>query len=288
MDMTYLLYNPLANNGGAEAAAKALSLMGEVKYTDIRKVGDFWAYLGGKDPTDRIIVAGGDGTLHHLVNALGGAVPAHPLYYYPCGSGNDFAKDIPNEQKKDGLILLNPYLCHLPQVEVNGLRRYFINSVGFGIDGYCCEEGSRLRKTTDKPIRYSSIAIKGLLLFFRPRNATVTVDGEEYYFPKAWLAPTMKGRYYGGGMMPTPKQDRLDPTYDVSFMTVYKTGRLFALSLFPSLFKGEHIYHKRVKVLKGQEISVSFDKPCTLEVDGETLCEVSSYKVIARPKEKKR
>ena len=56
------------------------------------------------------------------------------------------------------------------------MTKYFINGIGYGIEGYCCEEGDKIRATSDKPVNYTAIAIKGLLYKFKPRNATVTVD----------------------------------------------------------------------------------------------------------------
>ena len=58
-------------------------------------------------------------------------------------------------------------------------------------------------------INYAGIAIKGLLFKYKPRNAVVTVDGVTKTYKKVWLSPTMQGRYYGGGMIPTPNQGRL-------------------------------------------------------------------------------
>ena len=108
------------------------------------------------------------------------------------------------------LFLLNDYLVNLPKVIVNGKSHYFINGVGFGIDGYCCEKGDELQAKSDKPVNYTAIAIKGLLFHFKKVSATVEVDGEVYNYKHVWLAPTMKGRYYGGGMKVAPDQDRFD------------------------------------------------------------------------------
>jgi len=50
--------------------------------------------------------------------------------------------------------------------------------------------------------------------------------------------------------------------------------------IFPSIFKGEHIKKdKAVTVLTGKEISVEFDEPRALQVDGETLLGISKYSV---------
>ena len=92
----------------------------------------------------------------------------------------------------------------------------------------------------------------------------------------------MNGRYYGGGMMIAPNQDRLNKERTVTNV-VYKTGsKLKALIVFPSIFKGEHIKkEKMVKVVSGKKIKVTFDKPTALQIDGETIVNVLSYEVEA-------
>ncbi|MBQ1839650.1 MAG: diacylglycerol kinase family protein, partial [Ruminococcus sp.] len=136
-----------------------------------------------------------------------------------------------------------------------------------------------LCEQSDKPINYTSIAIKGMLFYFKPANATVTVDGKSFTFKKAWLAPTMKGRYYGGGMMAAPHQNRLDPEHKVTCMVMNGAGKLHTLIDFPSIFKGEHVKKKIVHVMKGSHIKVSFDRPTSLQIDGETILNVTEYEV---------
>ncbi len=115
-----------------------------------------------------------------------------------------------------------------------------------------------------------------MLFHYKPTNATITVDGKKHTYNKVWLAPTMKGRYYGGGMISTPKQRRDGKT--VSTMVLYGAGKLKTLMVFPSIFKGEHIKHKdMVNVLTGNEITVEFDRPTALQIDGETILNVSKY-----------
>ena len=141
--------------------------------------------------------------------------------------------------------------------------------------------GDKLRETTPgKPIHYAGIAIKGLLFHYPPKNAVVTVDGIAHSFKKTWLAPTMDGRYYGGGMMPTPDQHRGNPDGTVSTMVMAGSGKLRTLMIFPSIFKGEHIRHRKVvHVLTGHTITVEFDRPTALQIDGETILGVTRYTV---------
>ena len=149
--------------------------------------------------------------------------------------------------------------------------------MGFGIDGYCCEEGDRLRRL-GKKVNYTLIAVKGLLFGFKARNAAVYVDGKEYKYEKVWIAPTMYGRYYGGGMIPVPGQSRNNQDKAISVMMFYGAGRLRTLCAFPGIFKGTHVKHKSmVAIHTGHEIKVEFDRPTPLQFDGETILNVKSY-----------
>lgn len=87
----------------------------------------------------------------------------------------------------------------------------------------------------------------------------------------------MNGRYYGGGMIPTPEQNRLgDGT--LSLLVWHGKGKLKTLSVFPSIFKGEHVSHGEMcEVLRGREIEVEFSAPTDLQIDGETVKNVTHY-----------
>ena len=106
------------------------------------------------------------------------------------------------------------------------------------------------------------------------------MDGKEYAYKKVWIAPTMHGKFYGGGMIPTPNQDR--SSGKLSLMLFYGAGRLRTLCVFPSIFKGEHVKHtKMVAVHTGKEITVEFDRPTPLQIDGETILGVTQYTAYA-------
>lgn len=277
----YILYNPLAGHGKHDDKLEALRsyLDGEIVECDLTKGYDgLWDNL---NPDDKIIISGGDGTLNRFVNEVNTDKLDNDVYYFASGSGNDFLHDLGKEPGCPP-FKINKYIKDLPTVTVKGRKYRFINGIGYGIDGYCCEEGDRLKLKSDKPVNYTAIAIKGLLYAFKPVNAKIEVDGKKYEFKKVWIAPTMNGRCYGGGMIPTPSQDRLD-NEELSLMVLHGSGKLKTLMVFPSIFKGEHIAHtEMVSVLKGKRISVEFDRPCALQIDGETILEVSSYLAEAK------
>ena len=279
MSTYQILYNPRSNNGQGEAEVKSLSNKlesNELIFNDITKIGDIKAFINSLGADEKIIITGGDGTLNHFLNDIDGMDIKTDVLFFATGSGNDFIASV--GVAKGNLVPLNPFFGKLPTVTVNGKDYKFINGVGFGIDGYCCEVGDDMRATTDKPINYTSIAIKGLLFHFKPVNATVTVDGKTERFERVWLAPTMFGRFYGGGMIPTPDQNREDGT--VSTMVYHGCGKLKALMVFPNIFKGEHVKEEKiVKIYKGHSVTVEFDKPTALQIDGETIRNVTSYSV---------
>ncbi len=278
MAKAYIFYNPLAANGGCGQEIKALDGMidDEKVYCDMTE--GYTEVISRLEGDDYVVLCGGDGTLNRFINETDSIDMCSDILYFASGSGNDFAHDL-GHSKADKPYSIKKYLCDLPSVTVKGKTYKFLNGVGYGIDGYCCEEGDRIR--AEKPgekVDYTAIAIKGLLLHYKPTNAKVTVDGSTRTYKKVWIAPTMNGRFYGGGMMPTPEQDRLNDDKVLSTMIFHGSGKLKTLMIFPSLFKGEHVKHtKNVEVLTGHDITVEFDRPVALQIDGETVLGVSSY-----------
>lgn len=277
----YILYNPLAGNGTCEESARLLEMIlpDEVQFFDMRRITNYSAFIGGMEKDDYLVIAGGDGTLNRFVNDTAAVRIDQEILYLPVGTGNDLARDL-DRPAQSRPFLVSKYLKDLPSVCVKGKTYRFLNGVGFGIDGYCCQVGDELKKTPGKKVNYTAIAIKGLLFHFTPKNAVVTVDGREYTYKKVWIAPTMNGRFYGGGMMATPEQNRLNEDGTLSLMLFHGAGRLRTLWVFPSIFKGAHVKHTRMVALHtGREISVEFDHPSPLQIDGETILDVTGYTV---------
>lgn len=279
----YILFNPLSGSGKSEEDSELLAKYygGEAELLDITGIEDYSAFFSELKEEDTVIICGGDGTLNRFVNNTEGIDIRCRIFYHACGTGNDFLHDISDGEAGDP-IDVTKYLIGLPTVKVKGKTYRFLNNVGFGIDGYCCEVGDRLKTESDKPVNYTAIAIKGLLFHYKPTGATVTVDGVTYRYENVWLAPTMKGRFYGGGMMPTPEQDRKSADGELSVMLMFCKSKIKTLAVFPSIFKGEHVKHeKMVAVHKGKSIKVVFDRPAAVQIDGETVLDVTEYEAFA-------
>ena len=274
--MKYYLFNPYSGSGDSRESAELLRAEGgeDITIVDLTEISSYKDFLGSLDADDTIVLFGGDGTINKFVNGVGECDAPSRVEYMPTGSGNDFATDI-GAHDTELPVDITEYIKALPTVEVNGEVFKFINGVGYGIDGYCCEVGDKQKLEGKKP-NYTSIAIWGLLLHYKPCDAVVTVDGVEYSFKKVWLAPTMYGAYYGGGMMPSPIQKR--GSDKISIMIFHGSNKLSTLMIFPSIFKGEHVKNtKHVTVLEGKEITVKFSEPRALQIDGETVLGVTEY-----------
>ena len=275
--MNYLAYNKLAgqvtDSKIEEIVKKFEDKFPNMELIDEEKIS--LEQLNEKlEDNDNILLIGGDGTVNFLANVWHKIKMKGNWYIYSAGTGNDFLTDI---EAKDGFGKLNEYMDNLPKVTANGITKYFVNNVGYGIDGEVCVIADK-KKEKGKKVDYTKITI-GLLLFkFKRRNCKIKVDGKEYEFKNTFLAATMNGRYYGGGMKSAPSQDRKSDK--VTVVVMKGLSRLLTLIKFTKIFTGEHIkFKKNVIILEGKDVEVSFDKPCGLQYDGEVINNVTSYKV---------
>lgn len=277
MKKTFVLFNPKANNETEESIiskVKSIITDQELEFINVLGINNYQELINTFDSSNNILLCGGDGTINRFINEIDLEKIKNEIYYLPTGTGNDFYNDV--KEENEGLVHLNKYLHHIPECDINGKHYKFINGIGYGIDGYCCEKGDEIRAKGNKKVNYTSIAISGLLFHYKPTNATVIIDGKEYYFKKVWIAPVMKGRCYGGGMIPTPNQNRTGDK--LSFMVFYGSNKLKTLMIFPGIFKGEHIKQKKyIQIMEGSDITVKFDSPRSAQVDGETILNVKEF-----------
>lgn len=284
MKKVYILYNPKAGKGRGETDSKKMdSLMNEYElvYQDITKIESYADFISKIEKNSIILISGGDGTLSRFATDIKGLSFDNPVYYYATGSGNDFLKDLGYVKGKKPFPI-NKYITSLPVINVNGKEYAFINGVGGGLDAYACVEGNKAHAKGKKG-NYVLSAIKGILYDYSPINATLSVDGKEYTFKNVWFASVMRGRYFGGGIMLAPNQDRTKDT--LSVVVVHSVSRLRILPIIPGAFKGKHVkYTEFVKVIEGNDINVTFDRPVSLQVDGETLSETDNFGVMLKNK----
>lgn len=282
--MVYLLYNPLANNNTGEQKKEEVLKVLEPKFgpltpKDVTKL-KTEEFLKELSEDDRVVLLGGDGTLMKFANAVYGKKLSCPFFLYKAGTGNDFLTDVAQEVENN-MVELNKFVENLPTIYVNDQEYHFVNGIGFGIDGFVCEIAEKQKAAGKKKISYAGLSIKNLLHGYKCPKGKVTVDGVTKEYKKVWLASTMNGRYYGGGMMVAPEQNRLDNS--VTNVVFHDSGKLKTLINFPKLFKGTHVQKKKIiEVRSGHDVTVEFSRPMALQIDGEVVYNVTKYRVVKK------
>lgn len=275
--MNYLLYNKLAGQVTEDKVKEIVSKFSTI-FPNMEVVDEEATpakILNEKlTDEDNVLLIGGDGTVNFFANVWHEVKIKGSWYVYSAGTGNDFLTDT-QEEGKD-YVKLNEYMDNLPKVTANGITKYFVNNVGYGVDGDVCVIAEENKKK-GKKVDYAKISIQLLLFKFKKRKCTITVDGKKYEFKRTFIAATMNGRYYGGGMKSAPNQDRKGDKVTVVVMT--GRSRFCTLIRFTKIFTGQHVKYKTVHLIEGKEIEVSYDKPCGLQYDGEVILNVSNYKV---------
>ena len=280
--MVYILVNP--KSGGEKAGDLKEQVLAlpefqgkEGETRDVTELGEYVPFLKGLAAEDEVVFVGGDGTLNYLVNHIRGYRPANRIYMYAAGTGNDFMTDVLGEKAKEQKLLdISEYILDLPVAVIDGQAYTFIDNVAYGLDGEVCVLGEDAKAAGAEKVNYTSLAIK-LLMRYKVCKVRVTVDGVVHEHEKAWLAPVMKGKYYGGGMMIAPKQDRKSGNISVTLFC--GSGRLRTLMIFPKIFTGEHVnYKKYISIYEGKDIEVEMEVPKHVHIDGEVVRDVKSLR----------
>ncbi len=275
-----LLYNPLSKNGETHKLTSRLARKLEKKghttsigsLLDIKDVGE---YISSLKDDDNIVILGGDGTMHHLANAIAEYdIKQNVFAVKNAGTGNDFVRSLKTGKR---LKRINDYIQGLPNAKNDdGEAVYFVNSVGMGIDAYVCELVNHSRKGKSDS-NYFKSTIKAFTKAQR-FDLDVTIDGEKKSFKKVWFAVITNGKYFGGGMKLSPKSDRLDDQLEV--VIVSGLSRFFLMLVFPTIYLGIHRIFKRwIKFYKAKHIVFEAEEGQYVQYDGESTYPVKKLEV---------
>lgn len=276
--MDIILYNPLSRNGKSKETVltlqkNLLDLGKEVSVKNIFEIASIKSFIESVHIDDRVIIVGGDGTLHHLVNQIRGYKIKQPIYVSKAGTGNDFIRSLKINEE---IIDITPYIQDLPKVLVNDKESLFLNGTGIGVDAYVCHlvNSSPKKKTA---FNYFKTALKAFLTY-KPSSAVVTVDGVSVSYKKVWFVLAANSIYMGGGMKFSPSSVRDDDLLEL--LVIHKIPRILLFVIFPTIYFGKHIIFKRyVKVLQGKKIKVEYGKTAFLQMDGESVSDVKVMEI---------
>lgn len=229
---------------------------------------------------DIVVAAGGDGTVHEILNGLM-KVPRErrpALGVLPTGSGNDTRRtlSIPDDLSRAALVLATGKRKPFDVGRVNGI--YFNNSFAAGLDAKVTAKAVEYKVTTRRSGLWLYLSALLHVLFNDLDSHRVRIsfdDGPQSDLDTLIIAVT-QGPTYGGGFFITPDADATDGFFDVC--TIDPLSLSQALVRLPFVVFGKHTRMKVVHMSRHTSITIEADAPIPAQVDGEVLLE-SRYDV---------
>jgi diacylglycerol kinase (ATP) len=144
--------------------------------------------------------------------------------------------------------------------------RWFGTVLASGFDSRVNDRGNRMRWPTGR-LKYD-LAMLAELAAFRPLPYRITLDDGEVREVEATLVAVGNGSSYGGGMRICPGADLTDGLFDLT--VVGDCSRTTLLRVFPSVYRGTHVDHPKVTVVRAAKVEISA-AGVTGYADGEPL-----------------
>jgi diacylglycerol kinase (ATP) len=274
-DKVLLIYNPRAGSGLFKSSLdRILELFqNEKKFvvpvrTDSPDLLNDVVKETKKIEFEKIIVAGGDGTIHAVVNAMINNDVDLPLAIFPSGTANDFAYyfDIPHNI--DGMVNIalgdNYTLCDVGKIN----EKYFINvaAMGFLVD---------VSQKTDPDVKNTlgiiSYYLKGVSEFPKLQPLPITIQSKEYSgSERMYFMLVMNGRSAGGFKRVGAHAEINDGLLDVLVFRELPLTELPVLLL--NFMQGHHAENKNVLYFKTDSLYVESEVAISTDMDGEKGC----------------
>ena len=273
---TLLLVNPAAGGGHGEhalpeALAAARRAWGDVLVQRTTRAGDAteWGRRSAEDGVERIIVLGGDGTIHETANGmLGSGVDADglpELGIIPIGTGNDFARLTGTHGLSSAAAVTRLAGGQRKLFDV-GLAwgEYFVNSLGLGFDAVVASHVPRYRHLW-RSLVYPAAVFRSYRSY---RPIQVVVEGDDAdYRGGIFCIEVGIGKSAGGGFFLTPGAEPDDGLFDVCLIT--PLSHLRFLACMPTAFWGGHTRFREVRMSKTGCLTVRSEAPLQAHFDGE-------------------
>lgn len=239
-----------------------------------------WSAHNQGQPFPLLVVLGGDGTLHEVVNALDTHFEI-PIAYIPCGSGNDFARGIslsraPLEALTRILETSAPQSYHVLHYtesiqEEEGLAT---NNVGIGIDAaIVARSNTSSSKQALNRFKLGSLSYlyAAMQVLAKQKGFPIMIEanGKAIGFDNAFLCTTTKHPYFGGGVAIAPEADSKSKTIDL--IVVERIHLLKIVRLIGQLLKKKHMKSKYVHHFQSQTIRIVSTTSQYGQADGEEL-----------------
>lgn len=214
---------------------------------------------------ERLVVAGGDGTMHLVVPALIGAATC--LGVVPVGRGNDFA----------AALGVPRALGEAVELALNGRERlidvgragehHFAFYAGAGFDSAVSATADGQSRLLPPSITYILATLRTVVRF-QPPMARVEWEGDSFE-GELMFATVCNGPQFGGGMLIAPDAEMDDGLLDL--VLVRRVSKFALLRVFPRVFRGTHLDHPAISIHRTPWVRIRFEGEALLASDGEVL-----------------
>ncbi len=275
-----VILNPAANRGKMDRLREVVRnrlLREQADYRETTKQGEAkeLALTAAKEGRP-VIIVGGDGSVHEVVNGILASGRRVPLGIVGAGSGNDFAWNTLRLPHDPAAAIERAFDGRLVEVDagiVNG--RYFANSFSVGLDADIAVAANRMKNIplmSGSRLYYTS-TLKQLLFGYNrcPWLSFKLDDGElagNAQFRRYVLIAVTHGPTYGAGFRINPSADHTDGLFDIC--TIDYMPLLRALKLLPIVKKGEHAGLPEITFYRAKSVYIESRYPVNVQMDGET------------------
>lgn len=219
---------------------------------------------------ERLLVAGGDGSVHHAVQGIAGSATA--LGVVPAGTGNDFATAI-GAPSEPGPAIRRALAAPVRRVDLGrawltgapAAPVWFSTYAGLGFDGEVARRAHQYHRVLSGNAIYVW-AVLTTLADFKPPVVTVEHDGGRFHGP-AMFVTLANGPAFGGGMRIAPDARNDDGVLDL--VIVKAIPRRVLLAVFPKVYAGRHVGHPAVEIVRTRNARFEVDREMTAWADGE-------------------
>lgn len=272
-----LFYNPTAGRGKGGRRAAAVSRVLDAngishKPVASRKVGDIEELIltAIDEGSQKLLIAGGDGTVHEAVNAILKSGRNVEFSVIPVGTGNDFCKAcaIPLHWEDAITLLADRMNSGTPGRKIDAGRcndRFFANGLGIGFDA----KVSTIARDIQLPIGdivYVLAVFRGLWDGIATPAVSIRSDDWTFEGPLT-LANFSNGPWVGGLFHIAPMAHNDDGMLDLIFAEA--VTRLRVIRLLPKLMQGTHLDEPEVNSRQIRKCEVTVEEPVPSHLDGE-------------------
>jgi len=218
------------------------------------------------DGASTIVAVGGDGTCGRIANAIVRASSNCALAVVPAGTGNDFAKTL--GVAKPGVAETIALAATGPPIRIDVGRadgRCFVNSCGFGFDASVLEATTQIHWLRGNAV-YIYSALR-MLFGYRGLQVTGVPPSSGGATRHLLMLTVSNGRFLGGAFMIAPRANVGDGLLDVCYVNDMSVRR--RLQLFARAMRGTHSELAGVSLTQESSLTLRFDSPPLMEVDGE-------------------